>query len=229
MRLNSKLLGSVLAVSLLSIVQAQAVVVNDTNLAPPGYYNGTGGANGHFTVDTENGVEAGLRAELRTIGAITPTGNVYVAPTGTDSGGRALWNFNYSVNPGTTLGTWATILITNLANGLTASILDNAITRLPGLLGDATNGNGYQNSENLNFPFLKTPLLFDPNANDTYKIDLTVFGEAGRLASVEAFVQVGTGVSAVPEPSTWAMMILGFAGVGFMAYRRKNKMALNAA
>jgi hypothetical protein len=27
--------------------------------------------------------------------------------------------------------------------------------------------------------------------------------------------------SAVPEPSTWAMMILGFAGVGFMAYRRK--------
>jgi PEP-CTERM motif len=33
---------------------------------------------------------------------------------------------------------------------------------------------------------------------------------------------VGTlAVSAVPEPSTWAMMILGFAGVGFMAYRRK--------
>jgi Protein of unknown function (DUF642)/PEP-CTERM motif len=29
-------------------------------------------------------------------------------------------------------------------------------------------------------------------------------------------------VSSVPEPSTWAMMILGFAGVGFMAYRRKS-------
>jgi len=27
--------------------------------------------------------------------------------------------------------------------------------------------------------------------------------------------------SAVPETSTWAMMILGFFGVGFMAYRRK--------
>jgi hypothetical protein len=36
-------------------------------------------------------------------------------------------------------------------------------------------------------------------------------------------------VSAVPEPSTWAMMILGFAGVGFMAYRRKSKPALLAA
>jgi hypothetical protein len=33
-------------------------------------------------------------------------------------------------------------------------------------------------------------------------------------------------VAAVPEPSTWAMMILGFAGVGFMAYRRKSKPAL---
>jgi hypothetical protein len=28
-------------------------------------------------------------------------------------------------------------------------------------------------------------------------------------------------VEGVPEPSTWAMMVLGFAGIGFMAYRRK--------
>src|SRR5581483_7885794 len=27
---------------------------------------------------------------------------------------------------------------------------------------------------------------------------------------------------AVPEPATWAMMLLGFCGLGFMAYRRKN-------
>jgi hypothetical protein len=39
------------------------------------------------------------------------------------------------------------------------------------------------------------------------------------LADVSV-VQTGT-VSAVPEPSTWAMMILGFVGVGVMAYRRK--------
>ena len=30
-------------------------------------------------------------------------------------------------------------------------------------------------------------------------------------------------VASIPEPSTWAMMILGFAGVGFMAYRRRNQ------
>lgn len=36
-------------------------------------------------------------------------------------------------------------------------------------------------------------------------------------------------VAAVPEPSTWMMMILGFGGIGFMAYRRKSKPVLMAA
>lgn len=35
-------------------------------------------------------------------------------------------------------------------------------------------------------------------------------------------------VTPVPEPSTWAMLILGFAGVGFMAYRRRNSATLAA-
>jgi hypothetical protein len=33
----------------------------------------------------------------------------------------------------------------------------------------------------------------------------------------------------VPEPSTWAMMIFGFFGVGFMAYRRKSRTSLRLA
>jgi len=32
-------------------------------------------------------------------------------------------------------------------------------------------------------------------------------------------------VSAVPEPSTWAMLLLGFAGIGFITYRRNAKLA----
>lgn len=35
-----------------------------------------------------------------------------------------------------------------------------------------------------------------------------------------------TFASDVPETSTWAMMILSFCGLGFMAYRRKNEMAV---
>jgi hypothetical protein len=37
-------------------------------------------------------------------------------------------------------------------------------------------------------------------------------------------------IATVPESSTWAMMILGFCGLGFMTYRRRNQgTALNAA
>jgi hypothetical protein len=36
-------------------------------------------------------------------------------------------------------------------------------------------------------------------------------------------------VRGVPEPSTWAMMILGFMGVGFMAYRRKGRSTFRFA
>lgn len=39
-------------------------------------------------------------------------------------------------------------------------------------------------------------------------------------------VQVSGFITAVPEPSTWAMMMMGFFGVGFMAYRRRNIPAL---
>ncbi|MBC9878579.1 PEP-CTERM sorting domain-containing protein [Bradyrhizobium sp. INPA01-394B] len=38
--------------------------------------------------------------------------------------------------------------------------------------------------------------------------------------------EVATPVSAVPEPSTWAMMFLGFFGLGFIAYRRRNEFAV---
>jgi len=39
----------------------------------------------------------------------------------------------------------------------------------------------------------------------------------------------GFNVSAVPEPSTWAMLILGFAGVGVLAYRRRSQTTLTMA
>jgi hypothetical protein len=51
----------------------------------------------------------------------------------------------------------------------------------------------------------------------------TIFGPQEAL-SPAAYLTFET-VAAVPEPATWAMMILGFAGVGFVAYRRKSKSA----
>ena len=53
---------------------------------------------------------------------------------------------------------------------------------------------------------------------------LTLLDIGGNITDFEHYrIDVGVvpSVAAVPEPSTWAMMILGFAGVGFMAYRRR--------
>lgn len=44
----------------------------------------------------------------------------------------------------------------------------------------------------------------------------------GSIPAGDAFSGVTT-VTAVPEPATWAMLVLGFMGVGFMAYRRKTQ------
>jgi hypothetical protein len=52
-------------------------------------------------------------------------------------------------------------------------------------------------------------------------------GYNGGIDNIDFTVSAIT--AAVPESSTWAMMILGFAGVGFMAYRRKSRSALMVA
>jgi hypothetical protein len=85
----------------------------------------------------------------------------------------------------------------------------------------------------------------DFSTDDTLLVGVDITGKAGSGASISdpgmVTLSVPTGVDiisaggatyapgTVPEPSTWAMMILGFAGVGLMAYRRKAKPALMAA
>ena len=212
------LIGLGTALALTSFVgSASAGVTFDQNLAS-GWTQGTGTSNGHFTVDTEdNGVELGLRASLRFIGPITPTGNLYIAPVGSTPPGRALWNFEFSVNPGSYANTHSVLTITGPGGSSPYNlqlILDN--TPLGGPL--------YQNSENLGFNFLGGPINFNPNASGIYTFDLKLFSSDNQQLG-----DVSIQVNAVPEPSTWAMLILGFAGIGFIAYRRKSRPAALAA
>jgi hypothetical protein len=59
-------------------------------------------------------------------------------------------------------------------------------------------------------------------ADPTFK--LGTYGSTGDSLTITDIT------AAVPEPSTWAMMILGFCSIGFMAYRRKqNGTALSVA
>jgi hypothetical protein len=212
-------LGATLALTAF-VSSASAVVTFDQNLAS-GWFQGTGTSNGHFAVDTEaNGVELGLRASIRFIGPITPTGNLYIAPVGSTPPGRALWTFEFSVNPGSLLDTHSVLTITGPAG---ISVLDPK-TAFAG--NKPIGGSFYQNSENLGFGVFELfgPLNFNPNASGMYTIDLKLFSANDQLLG-----DVSIQVNAVPEPSTWAMLILGFAGIGFMAYRRKSQPAVLAA
>jgi hypothetical protein len=74
---------------------------------------------------------------------------------------------------------------------------------------------------------------FSGNVGDQVAVGANFKGDANFDPS-EAFAlnRVAgefTIAAAVPEPSTWAMMVLGFCGLGFMTYRRKSKLALGAA
>jgi hypothetical protein len=66
-----------------------------------------------------------------------------------------------------------------------------------------------------------------PNSNGDVTVQST---NGGTIDFSDSYAITGPMVAAVPEPCTWAMMILGFVGVGFMAYRRKqNGPALRLA
>jgi hypothetical protein len=148
--------------------------------------------------------------------------------------------------PATSLGGFGTpgsgsgsFTVTTGSNGdiitaMTGEIGGNAVT----LLAPGTGG-----SDDLLFPigtsFTGGVSVVDLDTNgisvSTALGDYHIFGDGspfsiGTVSGNDIFETgpsgfgVGTlAVSAVPEPSTWAMMILGFAGIGFMAYRRKSK------
>ena len=207
--MSLKALGGAVLIVFGCIGSASATIIDNTTLTA-GWHNGTGTVDGHFTVDQENGVELGLRAAIRFVGPITPSGNVYTAPISPTGDTLALWNFGYSYDPGINTGTVTTIAISdNLGHSFPALSLapfDNTAA-----------GTALQNSENIGFfPFDLAG--FNPTVPAIYTIDLAMNSATGSpLGSVEIQVNVG----AVPEPSTWAMMMLGFCGLAFLAHRRR--------
>jgi hypothetical protein len=57
----------------------------------------------------------------------------------------------------------------------------------------------------------------NPSGNATVPMELWYVSANGAPSVLQ--------VTAVPEPATWAMMILGFLGIGFIAYRGKRNHA----
>jgi PEP-CTERM motif len=114
-------------------------------------------------------------------------------------------------------------------------INDNGIA--VGYYGDSTTSqHGFlYNTNNGQYSFLDDPSMAFSNGG-VEVTQITGINDAGEITgfysdangTFHGFV-ADIPTASVPEPSTWAMMILGFAGIGFMAYRRKSKPALMAA
>ena len=95
------------------------------------------------------------------------------------------------------------------ANGDTNAYLDVSV-----------GANGVTLNDTIAHPFQEFSFKFVGTGSDTLTI-------AAQTNPSEWYVDT-VSVSGVPESSTWAMMLLGFAGLGFVGYRqsRKGRVAL---
>jgi len=135
---------------------------------------------------------------------------------------------NFSSTSGGTLDVWVT------AQGLSvpgaAVPLLSAFT-VNGLVNSTVTENTFYNgtqistfstsSQTADFAALSGALNLSGPFSVTEEYVIT--SQAGGSANLTATI------SAVPEPATWAMLLVGFAGVGFMAYRGRSRSSLRLA
>ena len=114
-------------------------------------------------------------------------------------------------------GTWTLDSITgDLSGTFNGVVLSGSITGLDNFLG----------ADQLIFP-TGTTVVDDHGIGFALSDgqDVSIFQGPTGFYDVESTNTIGTAeftlTAAVPEPSTWAMMILGFCGLGFMAYRKQ--------
>jgi hypothetical protein len=198
---------------------AAAVDVVTANSAGPtgGWQYGTG--NDYQPANTlllqSGGDELALRFHQTFVTAPASNGNgVYSFALGTDplSFDWDIGAFNHGFDS-------ASLTVKNILTGQSFSydpfcplviicLNDNTVT---------TNGS-VQNSNRLNY----LPIGYDPNVDDTYSVSLTTFLGGTVQHSLTAYAQIGAGATAaVPEPATWAMMLIGFGAIGFQMRRRR--------
>jgi len=188
---------------------------------------GSGIPNANFVVDTQNGVQTGIKALERFVGDLSNSGSTYFAPRGESpaSGaagapldpGTASWNYLFSVDLGSAR-TFADVSVVvsidfNPAVGNTNFFEFELVSALGAQGVDITGASLFQDSQNLGFNFWQAigdPDIspFDPFAGGDYFMSVEVFDNAtGELLSgVDMNVLVP-----VPLPATG-----GLAGLGLL-------------
>ena len=199
-----------LAMAAPTALNAQVITFNAN---PTGGFQYGGGNNytpANATVLTNGNDELAVRFHAYQQVAPASTSGLYTFSLGTNL------SYDFSIG-GATSG--SNILLTNLLTNQTVSY--DPLCPIPGFcaLNDntLTADGDIQNSQRLSFSQF-AGLGFNALIDNTYRIDLTAGGN-----TVTSFAQLGTGAAtgAVPEPATWAMMLIGFGGMGVSLRRRR--------
>jgi hypothetical protein len=74
------------------------------------------------------------------------------------------------------------------------------------------------------FSFVSSQLFSGSTSSPTFLTDTYALFDYASNEEVGSLVI--SDVSAVPEPSTWAMLLIGFVGIGFMTVRRRRVASL---
>ncbi len=194
-----------------------------------GAYYGSGNnyAPGNWTVSTSQNIELGLRGHVYKQPALAPAGNVYIVPL--NSLASLDWSFDNFDASRMASGFTSMLTITNAAGG-TASY--DALNIFGNDNAQNSNGlGGEQNSLRLNFGFLNGGIFnvgdinYDAAVNSTYNVTFRVSGNGFTTVSDSIVIQQGSGFAAVPEPAAWALMLLGFGGIGVAIRRRRATFA----
>ena len=205
------------------VASAAPVVTLSPGPADPQYFASLSAGESDFTLgdvtwslvsgsaSTEKGSVAGQYAAPLGMGTSTTTGTTYMS---VQNGGteQATW-----ATPQTSLSIyWGSIDAMNvdgILNQVSITVDGYTLTGSD-LMALGATGNGSQGSPADNEWVTITGL------NPFTKVD---FHDAGKNAFEFSLA------SGVPEPSTWAMMALGFAGIGFLGWRGAPKPAAQAA
>jgi hypothetical protein len=169
------------------------------------------------------------------------SGNRFVE---TGAGGNSLFLFNDSIAGSTITNITATL------NGATISVPSglSGFTNETPVMADGTgtftasvqctvfaecNGKSAPNMNDLHFTVTNVTLAQLETRNDKgnfFVADILCgqTGCTGKTGDVDVSTSA-VSTSAVPEPSTWAALILGFAGIGLVTYRRKREIAVRLA
>lgn len=214
-----KSIAAIAAVTLAMPAAAQSVVHNSAPASGWFFGNGNNYSPANSSVlTTDNGDQIALRFHRTFEQAPASVNGVYSFALGTSP---LSFDWSFTNNSGSLNITLITL--TNVGTGQSFSYNPYILTP-----DNAVSGNTTQNS----FRFNWIPGMFDPNVDATYNVSFDnsivsalyddasgpqAAGAGDRFLSIDAVFGAG---AAVPEPSTWALLILGFGLIGAAMRRR---------